>query len=637
MNKQEKIIAALLGLALVGWLWYTTSEQKKAASTHEGPRVRLAEGDSANAATNGAPAAVNAPSIAAATNGAPSAANEQAARSTNANASNQNLGPSRAEAKTPERLVTLENAQISISLSSHGASVKSATLKEYAERPGPISDENPAVKLDFSSSPALSIEGGGDLPPLVDFIVAESGEDFVVFNSVAEKDGRPFLSRRITLKPDFQLAVEDSFASTSASAREGPRVRLAEGDSGYRLSLGSMSLGSSKNDILSIDSWLVANAKGRPEVEHHGETDPLKSYLAASSVGGCSGSKSAAGMPVESVVDVPGARTWIAVKNRFFVAALVGLSGNTGFRAVAARDPNAQNYLVKSVSAAASFGGIPEKASYTLYIGPKRQALLWDLGMKDVMEFGMWRWVCYPMVWVLNLFNSWIPSYGIAIILLTILVRLIFWPLTHKSTISMRRMSEIQPKIKEIQKKFKDNPQRLQQEMFACYRENKVNPMASCLPMLIQIPVFIALFTVLRSAVELRYAPFLWIADLSEPEALGANSWFPWFGGLNILPILMAVTMALQSALTPSPTMGDDDKAKQQRMMMMVLMPAMMLFMFYSFPSALSLYWTLSQVFSIVQMWWIRKKYTPSPVKDGVIDPESVEMPVTRQMRRHQK
>ena len=99
MNKQEKIIAALLGLALVGWLWYSTSEQKKAASAHEGPRVRLAESDPANAATNGAPAAVNAPSIA--------AANGQAARSTDANASNQNLGPSRAEAKTPERLVTL--------------------------------------------------------------------------------------------------------------------------------------------------------------------------------------------------------------------------------------------------------------------------------------------------------------------------------------------------------------------------------------------------------------------------------------------------------------------------------------------------------------------------------------------------
>jgi YidC/Oxa1 family membrane protein insertase len=143
--------------------------------------------------------------------------------------------------------------------------------------------------------------------------------------------------------------------------------------------------------------------------------------------------------------------------------------------------------------------------------------------------------------------------------------------------------------------------------------------------MLIQIPVFIALFNVLRSAVELRYAPFLWIADLSEPEALFA-SWFP-FGGLNILPILMAATMALQSALTPSA--GD----KNQQKMMMVFMPIMMLVMFYSFPSALSLYWTLSQVFSIVQMWLIRRR--TANAKGEVLIPEVMDPPVTRQMRRH--
>jgi YidC/Oxa1 family membrane protein insertase len=245
--------------------------------------------------------------------------------------------------------------------------------------------------------------------------------------------------------------------------------------------------------------------------------------------------------------------------------------------------------------------------------------------MRDVMEFGMWRWVCYPLVWVLNLFHSWIPRFGIGIILLTVLVRLVFWPLTHKSTVSMRRMSEIQPKMKELREKFKDNPQRLQQETWALYRDNKVNPMASCLPMLVQIPVFIALFTVLRSAVELRYAPFLWISDLSEPENLFPGV-FP-FGGLNILPILMAVTMGLQSALTPST--GD----KQQQRMMMVMMPVMMLVMFYSFPSALSLYWTLSQVLSIVQMWYIRKRYTP-PVPAASADTIEASV-VTRQMRRH--
>ena len=246
--------------------------------------------------------------------------------------------------------------------------------------------------------------------------------------------------------------------------------------------------------------------------------------------------------------------------------------------------------------------------------------------MKDVMEFGMWRWLCYPLVWVLNFFNSLIPNYGVAIILLTILVRLLFWPLTHKSTVGMKKMQELQPKMKEIQAKFKDNPQRLQQETWALYREAKVNPMSSCLPMLIQIPVFIALFNVLRSAVELRYAPFLWIGDLSEPEALFA-SWFP-FGGLNILPILMAVSTGLQSAFTPST--GD----KSQQKMMMIFMPLMMLFMFYSFPSALSLYWFLSNLFSIVQMWIIRRQ-TAAKTAGAALTPEVIDPPQTRQMRRH--
>ena len=259
-------------------------------------------------------------------------------------------------------------------------------------------------------------------------------------------------------------------------------------------------------------------------------------------------------------------------------------------------------------------------------MGPKKQSLLWDLGMKDVMEFGMWRWLCYPLVWVLNLFNGWIPNFGVAIILLTILVRLLFWPLTRKSTEGMKKMQELQPLMKEIQAKYKDNPQRLQQETWQLYREKKVNPMSSCLPMLIQIPVFIALFNVLRSAVELRYAPFLWIADLSEPEGLFA-SWFP-FGGLNLLPILMAVSTALQSYFTPST--GD----KKQQQMMMVMMPAMMLIMFYSFPSALSLYWFLSNIFSIVQMWLIRRQTAAKQAE--VLTPEVIDPPQTRQMRRHQ-
>ncbi len=575
MNKQEKSIAILLGLCLAGWLWYSVGEQRKAAETARA----AASAPSAAPAAETAPAALKAPEAAKAPAPAPAAA------------------PSALEASyaRPERLVTISNAQEVVVLSTRGASVKSVTLLEYARDRGEISEGNPPVVLDFADSPALAAPG--------DFEVVEASAGRVLFRGAA-------MERRITLEGGYRMTVEERALATNAMPRS--------------VSLGVMAMGSGKNDLLSVDSWALGPDGGK--VMHYGEEEPLKSYLVASS-GGCSGRKDASGLPATSEVPVPGACSWVAVKNRFFVSAICGMSeAARGFSASVARDPAARDYVLRSVSASVDLAGSGRERSYTFYAGPKLQSLLWGLGMRDVMEFGMWRWVCYPLVWVLNLFHSWIPNFGVGIILLTVLVRLVFWPLTHKSTVSMRRMSEIQPRMKEIRERFKDNPQRMQQETFALYREAKVNPMSSCLPMLIQIPVFIALFNVLRSAVELRYAPFLWIGDLSEPERL-LPGLFSFVGGLNVLPILMAATMALQSALTPST--GD----RQQQRMMMVVMPVMMLVMFYSFPSALSLYWTLSQVLSIVQMWYIRRKYTPAPVaaSSDTVDATVV----TRQMRRH--
>ena len=583
MNKQEKMMAILLGLCLVGWLWYSVDEQKKAAELR-GAEIANQE-VAANQAGGSAPA-TNVAAVAA------------AGETSKAAAANQPQVKKVSYLK-PEQLVTLSNAQEVVTLTTHGAAVKGVTLLDYARDCGKISAENPPVALDFADAPALAAD--------MDFEIAERGGDYVLFRSAA-------MTRRIRLSGDYRLEVEEK----AVCSGDGVCAMLPDA-----VPLGVMTMGSGKNDLLSVDAWRSGPKGGK--VMHYGEEEPLKSYL-VSSVGGCSGKKNAAGMPETSEVPVPGPCTWVAVKNRFFVTAVCGMSGEAdGFTAAMTRDRTVQDYALKSVSATINMAKAGEGRTYTFYAGPKKQSLLWDLGMRDVMEFGMWRWVCYPLVWVLNLFHSWIPSFGIGIILLTILVRLLFWPLTHKSTISMRRMSEIQPKMKEIREKFKDNPQRMQQETWALYRDNKVNPMASCLPMLVQIPVFIALFTVLRSAVELRYAPFLWIADLSEPENLFPTV-FP-FGGLNILPILMAVTMGLQSALTPST--GD----KQQQRMMMIMMPIMMLVMFYSFPSALSLYWTLSQVLSIVQMWYIRKKYTPAPIAAAN---DTVEAQViTRQMRRH--
>jgi YidC/Oxa1 family membrane protein insertase len=241
-------------------------------------------------------------------------------------------------------------------------------------------------------------------------------------------------------------------------------------------------------------------------------------------------------------------------------------------------------------------GDVLERAQ-SLYVGPKKYAELKALGLRrdGVMELGKMGWAGRPLLNTLNAIYRVVPNYGVAIIVLTLLVRILFWPVTHKSTESMRKMSALQPQIKALQAKFKDNPQRMQQETMKLYKENKVNPLGGCVPMLVQIPVFIALFTVLRSAVELRFAPFLWISDLSEPENLLAGM-IPVIGSLNILPLLMVATMFIQQKLTPAA--GDP----QQQKMMAIMMPLMMLIFFYTMPSGLVLYWTTSQVSMIVQL-----------------------------------
>ena len=571
MNKQEKIICFVLGIALM-WCFFSGRSSKPAET---------AEAASPAAVTNEVPQAVVAPAPA-----EPKAAVVEP--------------PS-----VPEEIVVLENDELMLELTTWGGAVKTAVLKKISSEAGEISESNKPVALDYSLSPLGHINGtkGGYV-----YAVKEKLGDAVVFTNV-----NGGVERKVVLKSGYGVVFEDTFADS----------QLAKENT---MSLGVMEMGKGESDILSVDS-LDANGK----VIHYGDSDEtaLYSLLAGGTAAGgcgCGGSRSAKGEGEWRSGKVDSFQKWIALKNRFFVTALVNSDqANAGFSVNVSREMALDTYRPKALVANVVFAEGAAKRITEFFVGPKNQALLWDAGMKDVMEFGMWRWVCYPMVWALNFFHSIIPNYGVAIILLTILVRLIFWPLTRKSTEGMKKMQEIQPLLKELQAKFKDNPQRLQQETWALYREKKVNPMSSCLPMLIQIPIFIALFNVLRSMVELRYASFLWIPDLSEPEHLFASV-FP-FGGLNILPLLMAGTMFLQSKLTPSA--GD----KNQQRMMTVFMPLMMLFMFYNFASALSLYWTVSQALSILQMWLMRRE---TQKKQKALEPEVIDPPqTTRQMRRH--
>lgn len=233
---------------------------------------------------------------------------------------------------------------------------------------------------------------------------------------------------------------------------------------------------------------------------------------------------------------------------------------------------------------------------YTLYLGPKDMGHIekgeGELGR--VLSFGFWDPVAKPILFILKMFYNLIPNYGLAVILLSVGLKVIFWPLTHKGQKSMKEMQKgmqkIQPKLAELKEKYKNNKDELNRRTMELYRTHKVNPLGGCLPLLIQFPVFIALYRVLLNSIELRHAPFIsfWINDLSTKD--------PTY----ISPLLMGASMFIQQKMTP--TAGDPTQAK-----MMLLMPIVFTFMFLSFPSGLVFYWLVTNVLSIGQQYYINK------------------------------
>ncbi|HOV91171.1 MAG TPA: membrane protein insertase YidC [Syntrophorhabdaceae bacterium] len=249
---------------------------------------------------------------------------------------------------------------------------------------------------------------------------------------------------------------------------------------------------------------------------------------------------------------------------------------------------------------------VPEKTttSATLFFGPKQTDILKSLNIKaeKIIDFGWFDVIAKPLVWGMNYSNRVTHNYGIDIILLTILIKIIFYPLSLKSYKSMKEMQKLQPQIQKLREKYKDDKQKLNQEMMELYKRKKINPMGGCLPMLIQIPVFFALYKALSGAIELRHAHFLWwINDLSAPEDLFSFTVLGFNIPIRILPLVMGITQVIQQKMTP--TSADPMQEK-----MMLFMPIIFTFLFWGFPSGLVLYWLINNVISIGQQYYINKK-----------------------------
>ncbi len=317
-----------------------------------------------------------------------------------------------------------------------------------------------------------------------------------------------------------------------------------------------------------------------------------------------------------------GSVRFAGVQNKYFqIAGMVPESGQRAVEGTIHLDGVAaskrQTWWIELPLARAGIGWEgPLSARLGLYLGPSEYELLkgYGVGLEKSVDLGwkLFHPVAEAILWFMNRMYRFIPNYGLVIILLSVATKILFYPLTRSSTRSMKRMQEVAPKLKAIQEKYKGNQQKLGEEMMKVYREEKINPMGGCLPMLLQMPVFIALYQVLRGSIALRQAPFFgWIDDLAQPDALFRLPFsLPLMGdAFNLLPILMAISTYYQMKMTPTAPQAGPSLA-----MMNKLMPVMMLFFFYSFPSGLVLYWLVTNLMAIYQTWQIHRT---TPVRGG--------------------
>jgi YidC/Oxa1 family membrane protein insertase len=282
---------------------------------------------------------------------------------------------------------------------------------------------------------------------------------------------------------------------------------------------------------------------------------------------------------------------WISILQHYFFSAWLPKAGAP--REFFTRALDGKLYAAGVIVPAAGIdAGRTGSLTVPLYAGPQEPDKLAKLapGLDLVVDYGWLTIIAVPLFWLLALFHDWAGNWGVAIILLTIVIKLIFYPLSEASYRSMAKMRVLAPKMQRLKEQYGNDRQRMQQAMMELYKTEQINPLGGCLPIVVQIPVFIALYWTLLASVELRHAPFmLWIDDLASPD--------PWF----VLPILMGITMIVQTKLNPEPP--DPIQAK-----VMKIMPIAFSIFFFFFPAGLVLYWLVNNILSIAQQWHITRK-----------------------------
>lgn len=499
------------------------------------------------------------------------------------------------EAVVEEQIVTLANEFIEVEFTSRGGAIRQVRFLK-TKRGGP--DDYIFNEGGFLPALSLSLDAGeGAMQELnLNYTIVQQSNDSISFVLEAADGLRIERSYQLVASGSEQDPYEILHSTTFANRGQAPKAL-----SSIYLNLGTaypLAL-SSRINYLNVGYYDGEDAE----------------FIAINKLTGSNGFLGIGKSLPQSSIKIESRSEWTSVKNQFFASVLSaeqpanevliypvdaalgsdGAPGNKGITGSAA-------YAVGMVAP-----GESKTLDFDFYVGPKEFKRLQALGNSQdlVMQFGFFGFFSKLLLAFMYAIHSVVPSWGWAIVIMTICVKLLFWPLTAKASRSQKRMSKIQGPMAELKEKYKDNPQKMQQETLKLFKEHQVNPLAGCLPIFIQMPVFLGLFYMLRTASELRFEPFLWVADLSQPDTIFEVGGFP----INLLPLIMGVTMFLQMHMMPTSPTADPVQQK-----IFKLMPLLFLVFLYNFSSGLCLYWTVQNILTIVQQKIINSRPDPEPV-----------------------
>jgi YidC/Oxa1 family membrane protein insertase len=471
------------------------------------------------------------------------------------------------------RDIVVETSQYKAVISETGGGIKSFKLKKYRETPAPDAELKELISTDSYKDLPLYFTWGvepkrAQIPLFVadkETLTVEAGESQTLTMTAQLSSGLQ-VTRRMTFDPDsylINMSIDiDNFSETPLQG------------SPY-LSLTNQPFSGTAQRYFFSGPAVLLDGKLQ-------EVKPKDLEKAAQTL--------------------QGNITWVAFEGTYFMTGVIPENQSDQTLKLSAEGDMINSLLQSPEEVIPAAGRL--QYNYQVYFGPKRISTLRAVGhdLERIVNFGWFDKIARPALYLLNFFYGYVGNYGIAIILVTMLIKILFWPIAQKGLKSMKNMQKIQPKMAKLKEKYKNDSARLNQEMMGLYKTYKVNPLGGCLPMILQIPVFFALYKVLLQAIELRHAPFmLWITDLSAPDRLMVGVDIPYLGGIPVLTLLMGGSMFLQQRMTPSP--ADATQAK-----IMMFLPVIFTFMFLNFASGLVLYWLVNNLLSIAQQYVINKQ-----------------------------